>query len=239
MDDSEIRVFFGIPVVAERWDYAKELAESIGLTKENLFLDSKHRGCLWNKMRIYDHAAKLGYTHVCINDDDCIVCDNYKSLVLKCVKRFPDAVITFYDNEISHSDTFFIRRPNCQLSGTAFVIPLKFLDDYKEFYNRHLAQYRFDWEETVTKMFCMMNDIDVYLTVPNLVDVREGLVTTARKGKWIQPQSASFTKEIPASQIESREIGTSSKGGLFNLHLRRECDTAQMILQKWRRVNGN
>lgn len=234
MGDQVTRLFFGIPTVTERFEYAKELAAQIGA--DSIFLDAKHNGCLWNKIRIYDYAIQNGYSHACINDDDSICCDNYRQIVQKCTDLFPDSILTFFYNKPIKSQSTFVRRPNCQLSGTAFVMPLKFVPEYKKFYADHLAKYRFDWEETTTKMFALMNDIEVILVMPNLVTVREGLVTTARKGKWIQKPSPHFVQRFPEDRLDANDIKPYDADGLFNLHLPKGCDTANMIVDKWERI---
>lgn len=240
MEDN-IRIFYGIPTVVERWEYATELSTQIGIGKENIFLDKKKKGCLWNKMRIYDYAFVNGYTHACINDDDCIVCEGYKKIVEKCIKRFPNAVLTFFSNDFAAPKLLpspFVRRLNCELAGAGCVLPIKYFEEYKKFYNCHLAKYKFNWEDTTTKMFCLMNDIPVYLIVPNIVDVRENLITVARKGNWTTKQSLSFSFVFDETLLESPSIYISRSKKLFNLHLPKGCDTESMILKKWEEIKN-
>ena len=215
-----IKIFFGIPTVPERMAFAHELAEAMDVPRQNVFLDAGRNGCLWNKMRIYNHVLCSGenYTHVCINDDDSIVCGEYTRIVQRIVEKHPRAILTFYNNQIRKAKSPYVRMKNCDLSGTAFVIPVEYLQRYDAFYKRNLASINFDWEETVTKMFALLNNIDVLLIVPNLVDVRKGLRTVARKGNYIQPQSVSWVCDFPENLLDTDSI--DEKGGsLFNLHL--------------------
>lgn len=192
-------------------------------------------------MRIHTRAKALGFSHVCVNDDDTIVCAEYQRVVEECVKRFPDAILTFFDNRVRRCPTAFLRRKNCELAGAGFVLPLKYLDAYKRFYAVHLAKYGFTWEETTTKMFALMNDIDVILVVPNPVDVRGNLVTVARKGNYTTPQSPSFIRNFPMELLKGGGgmVTDGNERRLFNLHLPQGCDTANMIMEKWRLKNEN
>ena len=237
MGEDGVKIFYGIPTVIERLKYAKALAKQIGLSEDHIFVDTERNGCLWNKMRIYDMVPE-GYTHVCINDDDAIVCEDYKEIVQKCVEKFPNSILTFYDSEITRSATPFVRRPNCIVAGSGFVLPTRLLNRYRAFYAKRLAPLGFKWEESVTKMFAILNDIEVILIVPNLVTVRKGLVTTARKGKWIQPQSASWVSRFPIEALETDKVEISMRGGLFNMHLPKGCKLEREILNKWEQVKN-
>ena len=220
MANEAVKIFFGIPTVPKRRSLAYELADTMKVPKGNVFLDAGYNGCLWNKMRIYKHvlSSDEDYTHVCINDDDSIVCKDYTEIVQKVVEKYPKAILTFYNNYIGSSKSPYVKLKNCDLSGTAYVIPTEYLKEYEAFYIKNLSKIGFDWEETVTKMFALLNDIDVILIVPNLVDVRKGLVTVARKGNYIQPQSSSWVADFPKEYLDTDFI--DEKGGsLFNLHL--------------------
>lgn len=234
MEDREIRIFFGIPTVPERMAFANELANEMKIPKQNVFLDAGHNGCLWNKMRIYNHVLSCDeeYTHVCINDDDSIVCKDYTDIVQKIVKKHPKAILTFYNNSIKKAKSPYVRLKNCDLSGTAFVIPKEYLNEYNAFYMKNLARRNFDWEETVTKMFALLNDIEVILIVPNLVNVRKGLKTVARKGNYIQPQSVSWVHDFPEESLNTDFI--DEKGTkLFNLHLPKDHILAETCRRKF------
>lgn len=118
------------------------------------------------------------------------------------------------------------------------MLPTRLLNRYRAFYAKRLAPLGFKWEESVTKMFAILNDIEVILIVPNLVTVRKGLVTTARKGKWIQPQSASWVPRFPIEALETDKVEISTRGGLFNMHLPKGCKLEQEILNKWEQVKN-
>ena len=119
------------------------------------------------------------------------------------------------------------------------MLPLFYLCSYKKFYNAYLRPYKFTWEDTTTKMFALMGNIDVILVMPNMVTVREGLVTVVRKGNYTCRTSLSFRKNFPEEILDSGEVSENIQGGLFNLHLPKNCDTAKMILKRWNDVRRN
>lgn len=232
----DYKIAYRVPTVIERMKYARQFVDSIGEPQTIIRLDYERNGCLWNKMEIYKEVMANGYTHICMNDDDSIACDGYKTIVNTCVRKFPDAIITFYNHEIRRSfNTPFVRLLNCNCSGTAMIVPVKYLNAYFSFYDRYLAKYNFDWEDTSMKMFALMSDIPVICVFPNPVTVVDGLVTVARRGKYIQPQSGSFVPNFPLELLEINVVETY-KCGLFNLHLNDKNPVAIMLKNKWEAV---
>ena len=221
---SEVRIAWRITAVPERLAYAYKTAEMLSLPANCVYLDAFRRGNIWNKFRIYEElCAEQNYTHVCMNDDDTIPVENYKEIVETATRNFPDAILTFYKSEAKlsdrRSDTPYVQLLSTDCSGSAMVVPCKYLPDILHFYNTYLKGIGYKWDDTTVKMWALLNDVPVILTIPNLVYCRP-LPSTVRGAHLVQPNGECWTgRRIDTAEFDTKECKVMKTGTLFNLHL--------------------
>lgn len=221
---SDIKIAYRITAVKERLKYALETAETLNLPKECIYLDSKRRGNIWNKFRIYEELKEQDiYTHVCMNDDDTIPVENYIEIIEAATKNFPDAIITFYKPESKLSDRYddspYVQLLNNDCLGPGMVIPCKYLNDILSFYNAYLKDIRYKWDDTTVKMWSLINDVPVILTVPNLIFCRP-LPSTVRGAHLVQPNGETWIgRTVDVTQFATNKLKIMKTGSMFNTHL--------------------
>ena len=220
-------IAYRITAVPERKDNALLEASVAGIPKDCIYMDHNHNGNIWNKFRVYRDLIQTSYTHVCMNDDDLILPENYKELVQTAVDRFPDAILTFYNSKIWASSPTFFKMQNHYMNGASCVIPTKYLSKFLAFYESELNGFR--WDDTAMSIYALLNDIDVYLYSPKIVDVIHTLSTLPmRKGRY-QPHNVGYSENVSEKDIENASI--VYQRGILNTHLK-DCKVKQMCMAK-------
>ena len=223
-ETTDVKIAYRITAVNERLAYAVETAEALNIPKECIYLDAKRRGNIWNKFRIYEELKNQdSYTHVCMNDDDTIPVKNYKEIVETATRMFPDAIIAFYKPEARLKDRFedspYVQLLSNDCIGPGLVIPCKYLNNILQFYNKWLRESNYKWDDTTLKMWTLLNDIPVILTIPNLVYIRP-LQSTVRSKNATQPNGECYIgHEINTEEFNTHKIKVMRTGRMFNPHL--------------------
>lgn len=221
--------------------YVSELIRSIG-TDIKVMLDSEHNGCMWNAIRAWeDYRSEPDVTHWCVMADDTDVVDNYLLLEKMCVERFPDAIWTFYSNElnINHrpEQTPYIRLSSLNIRGIAFAIPVHLIDGYVELCKRMLADYNYQRDDATCRIYALFNNIPVMTSIPNLVRSHE--IKSSMTGHGITHNSSAWQgKSIQTGQFATTEFEVRhvAKKSAMETHLHDDNPVHEMVRQKWSRL---
>jgi len=219
-EDDSMNIAYRITAVPERLDNAMNQAKSIGFG--DIYLDKNHNGNIWNKFRVYkDIIADGSYSHVCMNDDDLIMPMNFTDAVECLVQRFPDCIFTFYNSKIGSNIPRIIRLRNHYMNGASCVIPTKYLSGFLDFYENNLQGFK--WDDTSMSIYALLNDIDVLLPCPKLIDVvRMQSTLPMRRGRY-QPcnHGLVYDKLINIEELSNASVIDSRKIRL-NTHLAKD-----------------
>ena len=236
-----INVGHRIIAVPERMAYVNELVRSIG-TDVRVMLDSEHNGCMWNAIRAWeDYRSESDVTHWCVMADDTDVVDKYLLLEKMCIERFPDAIWTFYSNELSISHkperTPYIRLSSLNIRGIAFAMPVHLIDGYVELCKKMLADYKYQRDDATCRMYALFNNIPVMTSIPNLVRSHE--IKSSMTGHGITHNSSAWQgKSIPVKQFATTEFEVRhvAKKSAMETHLHEDNPVHEMVRQKWNRL---
>jgi hypothetical protein len=237
-------IAYRILAVRERETYVRDLLERLPEPETSVFWDEDHNGCMWNAIRLWSSWVNLpeSTTHLCLLADDADVCDNFKELAQMCVDRWPDAIWTFYSNQIpakqKPGDTPYLRVRNYNARGLAYLMPKSKIKGYIDFYKSNLAQYkRWTHDDTTCKMYALLNRIPVMTTIPNLTRSREGAPSV------IPDHRSTVTKnndcwagyKIDKAQFKTYRYGVSQTKQLFPLHLKEDEPICQKVKAEWKK----
>lgn len=180
-----------IIAVPERKEYVVRLLEKTGLKDNCVLWDHEHCGCMWNAIRAWKDGLKSDVTHWCVMADDTDVVNNYMEFEKICISQFPDAIWTFYSNELSFKhrteNTPYIMLTGYNIRGIAFVLPVRYIQEYVELCEHMLHTYNYQRDDATCRMLALFKDIPVMTTIPNLVRSYE--IKSAMKGHGITRNS--------------------------------------------------
>lgn len=187
-----IKIGRRIIAVPERKEYVDSLLPRIGADENIVCMDYDHNGCMWNAIRAWKaYKDDPEATHWCVMADDTDVVNDYIWLEHECVERFPDAIWTFYSNELSakhrHSHTPYIKLSGFNIRGIAFLMPVGLIDEYVKLCEYMLAEYNYQRDDATCRIYALMNNIPVMTTIPNLVRSYE--IKSAMSGHGITRNS--------------------------------------------------
>lgn len=235
---NNIKIAFRITAVPERISYALETAQALNLPTDSIYYDKHRRGNIWNKFRIYEELKdQTEYTHVCMNDDDTIPVENYREIVEIATRTFPDAILTFYKAEAKMHDRLadspYVQLLSNDCSGSGLVIPCKYLNSILDFYDKYLRYFNYKWDDTTVKMWSLLNDIPVILTIPNLIYCRP-LPSTVRGKHLYQPNGECWIgQKVDVEQFRTTKLHKMKTGQMINLHLPKEHILNDMCKKKF------
>lgn len=110
--------------------------------------------------------------HICVLQDDILLCDNFKEIVEKCANNFPSSVFSFYNPRLSEDDfsaiTPYRKVTGCGMYGPAIMMPAKMVPLVFYWGDKVYGQ-DFKHDDTVIGFFCSVNGIDVMTTVPAII----------------------------------------------------------------------
>ena len=214
-----VNVAFRITAIPERIQNVEKQVEATGIPWDSVYIDKAHNGNIWNKFRVLaDVANSKEYSHVCMNDDDLIMPRNFTDAVNCLVQRFPNSIFTFYNSKVGGTNPQIFRMKNHYMNGASCVIPKGIINDFIAFYSAYLNGFR--WDDTSVSMYALLNDIDVLLPVPKLVDVAHLQSSLPmRKGKF-QPcnSGAVYNGLINIDELLNAPVADIN-GSRLNTHL--------------------
>ena len=229
-----------IIAVPERKEYVQQLLSRTGIKPEDVLWDSEHNGCMWNAIRAWRSGINSGATHWCVMADDTDVVNNYAELERICVSTFPDAIWTFYSNELSRkhkgSDTPYVRLSGYNIRGIAFVLPVHHIDGYVSLCEMMLDKYGYQRDDATCRMYALFNDVPVMTTIPNLVRSHE--IKSAMKGHGVTHNSDTwFGYDLPKNmfltdRFVERQIMAKSA---LETHLKSDNPIDQKVREVWKR----
>lgn len=172
-----MKIAYKITAVREREKYVDRLVSR--MSNPEVLWDEEKRGCIWNTMRAWGGYKDLpqDVTHLCVMSDDADIVNGYEELVQLCVDNFPDAIWTFYSNELAlkhkPKTTPYIRLDSYNIRGIAFLLPVGWIPGYIEFYDQHLRKYDYPRDDATCRIYACMNRLPTMTTIPNLVRSEE------------------------------------------------------------------
>lgn len=168
--EKDVKIAFRITAIPERISNVEKQLAVTGIKGDSVYLDNERKGNIWNKFRALNDVLKSGqYTHVCMNDDDLIMPQNFVDAVYCLVKRFPDCIFSFYNSKVGGERPQIVRLRNHHMAGSSCVIPVSILKDFFNFYSFHLGGFK--WDDTAISMYALLHNIDVLLPIPKIIDV--------------------------------------------------------------------
>ena len=237
-----IKIGRRVIAVPERKQYVDRLLARLGADESIVCMDYDHNGCMWNAIRAWEqYKMAPDATHWCVMADDTDVVDNYIVLEKMCVQRFPDAIWTFYSNELSMKhrpqDTPYIRLSSLNVRGIAFLMPVEWIDEYVCWCKRMLNEYNYQRDDATCRIYALMNDLPVMTTIPNLVRSYE--IKSAMSGHGVTHNSDAWqgynvdSREFITDRFEVRHI---SKKSARETHLKADNPVDIMVDRKWKRL---
>lgn len=228
--------------VPERKQYVDRLLARLGTDESIVCMDYDHNGCMWNAIRAWEqYKTEPDATHWCVMADDTDVVDNYIALEEMCVQRFPDAIWTFYSNELSMkhrpSYTPYIRLSSLNIRGIAFLMPVEWIDEYVCWCKRMLNEYNYQRDDATCRIYALMNDLPVMTTIPNLVRSYE--IKSAMSGHGITHNSDAWQGyKLDSRQFitDAFEIRHTAKKSARETHLKADNPVDMMVDRKWKRL---
>lgn len=227
-----------IIAVPERMEYVNDLLKNIGADIK-VMLDNEHKGCMWNAIRAWeDYRSDSSATHWCVMADDTDVVDNFLVLEKMCIERFPEAIWTFYSNElnISHKpqNTPYIRLSSLNVRGIAFAMPIHLIDGYVKLCKRMLSEYNYQRDDATCRIYALFNNIPVMTTIPNLVRSHE--IKSSMTGHGITHNSSAWQgKKIPIAQFKTMayEVRHITKKSAAETHLHTDNPVHKKVEREW------
>ena len=226
---SEIKIAYRIIAVRERQELVDDLLSKIGEPESSVFWDEEHKGCMWNALRVWNSYKDLpeGTTHLCLMADDADVVNNFKEAVQKCVEHFPDCIWTFANYpQIKGSErgrfTPYVKIWNKQVRGICYLMPVKLIQGWLDFYKKYLSDVRgWQHDQVTTSLYALLNDIDVMMPIPNLVVGKDVLsvIKGHRRLNRNRDMSCWFGREIDLRQFNTINFVTSSSRSYYEFHL--------------------
>lgn len=125
-------------------------------------------------------AVAEGATHHLVLQDDIEVCEDFADHLLSAVRARPNDVIALYVNADSPSNSYAVRHaaaigapwaalvPGEFVPTLALVVPARTAVDLADFLDTLPDELRDD--DAFVDLFCRLNDLPVFATVPNLVE---------------------------------------------------------------------
>lgn len=231
-----------IIAVPERKQYVDELLTKLGADESIVCMDHDHNGCMWNAIRAWEqYKAYPEATHWCVMADDTDVVDNYIALERMCVERFPDAIWTFYSNELSMKHrpqgTPYIRLSSLNIRGIAFLMPVEWIDEYVRWCKHMLSEYGYQRDDATCRIYALMNSLPVMTTIPNLVRSHE--IKSAMSGHGITHNSDAWQGySIDSRQFitDAFEVRHTAKKSARETHLKPNNPVDMMVDRKWKQL---
>ncbi len=223
-------------------EYVHSLINAIG-TDIKVMLDTEHNGCMWNAIRAWeDYRSDPSATHWCVMADDTDVVDNYLTLEKMCIERFPDAIWTFYSNElnINHRPerTPYIRLSSLNIRGIAFAMPVHLIDGYVALCKKMLSEYKYQRDDATCRIYALFNNIPVMTSIPNLVRSHE--IKSAMSGHGITHNSSTWqgksVNPAPFLTMDYGEVYTAKKSAM-ETHLHEDNPVHMEVKRQWQRMN--
>ena len=224
-----MKIAYRIIAVREREGLVKDLLNKINEPETSVFWDEDHNGCMWNVLRVWGSYKDLpeDVTHLCLLADDAEVVNDFKQAVQKCVENFPDAIWTFANYpQIKGSDrgkfTPYVKIWNCQVRGICYLMPVKLIAGWLEFYEKYLAGIKgWQHDQVTTSLYALLNDIDVMMPIPNLVVGKDVLsvIKGHRRLNRNRDMSCWFGRDIDLRQFNTSEFVVSKSRSMFEFHL--------------------
>ena len=237
-----IKIGRRIIAVPERKQYVDRLLNRIGADESIVCVYNDHNGCMWNAIRAWEqYATEPDATHWCVMADDTDVVDDYIELERMCVERFPDAIWTFYSNELSMKHkpekTPYVKLSSLNVRGIAFLMPTSWVDEYVQWCKRMLADYGYQRDDATCRIYALMNNLTVMTTIPNLVRSYE--IKSAMSGHGITHNSDAWQgyaldkREFLTDTFEVRHIAQKSAR---ETHLKADNPVDILVDKKWKRL---
>lgn len=208
-----VKIAYRITAVPERKEHAERQRAFLG--DAEIFMDEKHNGNIWNKFRVYESLIDSGYSHVCMSDDDVVYAKRFKEISGICAKLFPNSIFSFYHSRIKSGRTAYIDLVNCNVIGVCTIIPVRYLEGFLSFYEQELKGFK--WDDTALKMYALMEGIQVFTTIPKIVDV-DPMPATVRRKTDIQPNNPGFDFNARVDSFLEARVSFADYG-MFNTHL--------------------
>lgn len=237
-----IKIGRRIIAVPERKQYVDELLGKLEADESIVCMDYDHNGCMWNAIRAWEqYKTEPDATHWCVMADDTDVVNNYIALEEMCVQRFPDAIWTFYSNELSMKhkpqSTPYIKLSSLNVRGIAFLMPVEWIDEYIRWCKHMLSEYNYQRDDATCRIYALMEDLPVMTTIPNLVRSRE--IKSAMSGHGITHNSDAWQGYDVNPKLfitDSFEVRHTSKKSARETHLRPNNPIDMMVDKKWKRL---
>ena len=237
-----IKIAYRIIAVRERQDLVTDLLAKLGEPESSVFSDEEHKGCMWNAIRLWKSYESLpeGTTHMCLLADDAEVVKDFKEAVHKCVENFPDCIWTFANYpQIKGSDrgkfTPYIKIWNHQVRGICYLMPVKLIKGWLDFYEKYLSGVKgWNHDQVTTSLYALLNDIDVMMPIPNLV-VGKDVLSVIKGHKRLnrnRDMSCWFGRDIDLRQFNTCEFVTSKSRSMFEFHLWNDEEVLVLAKQK-------
>ena len=233
-----------IIAVPERKQYVDNLLRATGLLQDIVLWDTAHNGCMWNAIRAWEsYKEEPRATHWCVMADDTDVVNDYLELEHTCVSNFPDAIWTFYSNELSSKHagkTAYIKLLGYNIRGIAFILPVKLIDGYVKWCRMMLNKYNYQLDDATCRIYAFLNNVPVMTAIPNLVRSHE--IKSSMSGHGITRNSDAWQGyEVDKKLFINPEYKTVRilKKSVLETHLKKDNPVDILIREKWREQNAD
>lgn len=169
--------------VPSRMENIKILQEQLGIGDAETFLDTEYRK---NPMWAWKQTAKLvdsDATHLCIVQDDAILCNNFTEFCEYLVRRFPEEIFLLSNrNKFENTrKNGIIFQPGYCPGGICSIVPLKYIKDIIQLQEKKFPNHKDD--DNFICYWAYHNNVKVLSTHPCVVTTFPNNSTLGHSGK--------------------------------------------------------
>lgn len=203
------KIDFKIMASPKRRKRAEELCAELELPETSIIYDDRPEGgeAIYTSKKTWCAPLENSATHRCVIQDDIILCDNFKELLLKIVTHHPKTAITgiYFSTPISYPNrkgTPYYLVPF--LSGCMICLPRKDIIPCMEWCDSICDKNIGEHDDLSITDYCKKNGILTICPFPNIVQHidEESLLSTVYNHKRV---SKNFSKN-PNADWENKSI---------------------------------
>ncbi len=159
----------------DRLPMIAHLCSVLGISSEKCYVDMEMNG---NPLKTQLSTLSIPFdkdtSHIVLIQDDCLVGSGFKENVETLIGLNPDCIYSLYipDTKGYGKTQRMIVRTGGAVCGLANIIPIKYIEPYIRWWNGLKTYINYRVDDATLAVFAKMNNIEVYTTVPSIVEHR-------------------------------------------------------------------
>ena len=170
MNKIEYRIM-GVP---SRIGNIRLLQSQLGISDKETFIDTEYRrNPMWTWKQTVGLSMNGKTTHLCVIQDDAVLCDGFMEFCNYMVNRFPCEII-FLSNWLNLDGKlpdYCISYPGCCCGGVVTVVPVQYIDSMIDYQEKEYPEYIHD--DNFICYWGYLNGIKTIAPYPSVIDTLE------------------------------------------------------------------